>query len=307
MSMDAFLTTLYVMVDDFCKTFLPVECRPGPKPSLCRSEAVTLAIFSQWARFRSETDFYRFARTNLRTAFPRLPDKSQLNRLMRRHSDATVAFFLHLVELLDARQCAFEVLDTSAVPTRDVKRRGAGWLPQVADVAWSNRRGWYEGLSLLVSANPDGAITGFCYSSGSTPDQTMAEGFFSLRKEPDPRLMSTGRMALGSYVGDKGFVGEDLHRRWFYEFGAEMICARKNNSLKPWPKEWRRWLAGIRQIVESIYDKLHNTFRLDRERPHHLTGFNARLAAKMALHNFCIWLNRQLGRPNLAFADLLGW
>jgi hypothetical protein len=25
------------------------------------------------------------------------------------------------------------------------------------------------------------------------------------------------------------------------------------------------------------------------------------------LHNFCIWLNDQLGRPRLAFADLLGW
>jgi hypothetical protein len=27
----------------------------------------------------------------------------------------------------------------------------------------------------------------------------------------------------------------------------------------------------------------------------------------MALHNFCIWLNDKLGRPRLAFADLLGW
>jgi len=27
----------------------------------------------------------------------------------------------------------------------------------------------------------------------------------------------------------------------------------------------------------------------------------------VALHNFCIWLNEQLGRPWLAFADLLGW
>src|SRR5215203_1161081 len=27
----------------------------------------------------------------------------------------------------------------------------------------------------------------------------------------------------------------------------------------------------------------------------------------VALHNFCIWLNDRLGRPRLAFADLLGW
>ena len=69
----------------------------------------------------------------------------------------------------------------------------------------------------------------------------------------------------------------------------------------------RRWLAGIRQIVESVYDKLFNTFGLWRERPHELEGLRSRLAARVALHNFCIWLNEELGRPRLAFAHLLGW
>jgi hypothetical protein len=58
---------------------------------------------------------------------------------------------------------------------------------------------------------------------------------------------------------------------------------------------------------ESVYDKLFNAFGLRRERPHELLGLRARLAARVALHNFSIWLNDQLGRPRLAFADLLGW
>jgi hypothetical protein len=48
-------------------------------------------------------------------------------------------------------------------------------------------------------------------------------------------------------------------------------------------------------------------FCLDRERPHALKGFQACLAAKIALHNVCIWLNAQLGRPRLAFEDLVAW
>ena len=67
------------------------------------------------------------------------------------------------------------------------------------------------------------------------------------------------------------------------------------------------WLAGIRQVVETVFDKLHHAFGLDRERPHQLEGFQTSVAAKAALHNFCIWLNRQLGRPSLAFAALLAW
>jgi hypothetical protein len=69
-----------------------------------------------------------------------------------------------------------------------------------------------------------------------------------------------------------------------------MVCRRRTPSVSktPWPKALRRWLAGVRQIVETVYEKLAHTFRLDRERPHDLSGFQARLAAKMALHNFCV-------------------
>lgn len=58
-------------------------------------------------------------------------------------------------------------------------------------------------------------------------------------------------------------------------------------------------------MVETVFEKLHHTFRLNKERPHDLTGLQTRLAAKVALHNFCIFLNLKLGRPPLAFADLI--
>jgi hypothetical protein len=31
------------------------------------------------------------------------------------------------------------------------------------------------------------------------------------------------------------------------------------------------------------------------------------LAAKITLHNFGIWLNAHVGRPRLAFTDLVDW
>ncbi len=65
--------------------------------------------------------------------------------------------------------------------------------------------------------------------------------------------------------------------------------------------------AGVRQIVETGSDKGDHAFGLSRERPLDLTDLQARLAAKLALHNFCIGLNGQLRRPNRAFADLVDW
>src|SRR5918992_517374 len=51
---DTFLTTLYVMVDEFCQSHLLPEVHPGPPASLSRSEVVTLGLFEQWARFPGE-------------------------------------------------------------------------------------------------------------------------------------------------------------------------------------------------------------------------------------------------------------
>jgi hypothetical protein len=54
---DTFLTTLYVMVDDFCKVAWPPEPHPGPQATLSRSEVVTLALFGQWQGLGSERGF----------------------------------------------------------------------------------------------------------------------------------------------------------------------------------------------------------------------------------------------------------
>ncbi len=307
LDVDTFLTALYVIADDFCQSRRPKK-RPGPDASLSESEVITLAVFARWSRFASERDFYRYAETNLRSAFPTLPTRPQFNRLVRSCTGLIEQIVLHLATLLGARECPYEALDSSAMPTRDCKRRGAGWLAGYADVGWSNSIGWYEGFSLLTATDPTGVVTGFCFGAASTADQRLVETFFAVRATPDGRLISAGSLCPGPYVADKGFEGEENHRRWLEDYGARVIHPPQRNCRKrSWPKRLRRWVASIRQVVETVYDKLFNAFGLWRERPHELEGLRARLAARIALHNFCIWLNDRLGRPRLAFADLLGW
>lgn len=305
--LDTFLTVLYIMIDDFDKACLAPERRSGPPAALSRAEVLTLALMGQWRPFASERAFYRYALRHWRDAFPTLPDRSQFNRLVRRHHGALVACFRYLVEVLQAPHCPYELLDTTPAPTRDAKRRGQGWLPGLADIGWSNRIGWYEGFHVLTAVTPIGAITGFGFAAASCKDQPLAETFFAARHCPHPALRSVGAPAQGPYLADKGFEGQASHQHWREDYGALVICAPQRTSRHPWPRPWRRWLAGLRQIVETVNGCLQHTFGLSRERPHALEGFQARLAAKAALHNFCIWLNQQLGRPPLAFANLIAW
>jgi hypothetical protein len=304
---DTFLTQLYCTVDDFCQSQLAPEPRLGHPPSLSRSEVVTLAVFSQWFQFGSERGFYRFARRQLRRAFPHLPDRAQFNRLVRQQRPTLIAFFLDLAASLQPQPASYEALDATAVPTRDRRRRGMGWLPEFVDIGPSSRLQWFAGLRLLVSVNPQGVITGYGFGSASAKDQPLAETFLAARAFGHPELAMVGAKPEGVYLTDKGFEGEACHFRWRADYGAEVLTPPKRQNRRQWPQAVRRQLASLRQIVETVFAKLHHPFRLGAERPHDLAGFATRLAAKLALHNFCIWLNRQLGRPDLAFCDLWAW
>jgi hypothetical protein len=308
LDLDTFLLELYVIVDDFGKGQPPEGRRPGPAPALSRSEVIALALLSRWARFPTERAFARFARAHLRRAFPTLPERSQLNRLIRAQHATLATFAVELARWLGAEGAAYEVADGTGVAVRDVKRRGWGWLDGLVGIGWSNHLGWYEGFHLLLAVTPTGVITGFGFGPGGTNERARADTLLAARHAPAPSLPGVGR-AAGSllYLLDKGFGGRHWRRRWRALYAVEALAPPERNHPNPWPRAWRRLHASLRQIVETVNEKLHHAFRLASERPHALDGFQAHLAASVALHNVCIWLNRQHGRPDLQFADLIAW
>src|SRR6476661_7356111 len=123
---ETFLTEVYVMVDDG----LPAEARrrrPGPEPRLSPSETITVAVVSQHQRFRGGRDFWRFAEARLRPLFPSLPHRTQFLRQAHRFWTLIARFAVALGAGL-AAGAPFEILDSTAMPTRNAKRRGRGWL-----------------------------------------------------------------------------------------------------------------------------------------------------------------------------------
>ena len=78
LDVDTFLTTLYVIVDDFCQPHASQQRRPGPPASLSQSELIALAIFARWSRFSSESDFYRYATGPSPSSIPHSPREFQV-------------------------------------------------------------------------------------------------------------------------------------------------------------------------------------------------------------------------------------
>lgn len=305
---ETFLTELYVAAADFCKTARPPASPPGPAPSLTPAEVISLALFAQEQPFPSEAAAYRYARRHLRPLFPTLPSRAQFNRLLRTQEAAITAFTLHLGQALaTADERPYEVLDGTGVATRNAKRRGDGWLWGQADIGWCSRLGFYEGMRLLLSVTPRGAITGWGFGPASANDRTLAETFFAARAAPQPALASVGTPTSDCYVADMGFAGKDCTQRWRRDLAAVVICPPQSDSRRAWSKPWKTWLAGLRQVIETVNHRLLSSCGLARERPHELSGLRTRLAAAVGLHNVCCWLNRRYGRDLLATADLIDW
>jgi hypothetical protein len=206
--------------------------------------------------------------------------------------------------------CPYEALDSAAMPVRDAPSVEArdGW-PVTPTNRMEQSAGMVRGLQAACGRKPNGGHYGLRFRGRFHRRSADGRDLLRRARTPEPAAFERGLDHLGMLRGrDKGFEGSENHRRWLERYGALLVHPPKRNSHKrSWPKGLRRWVAGLRQIVESVYDKLLNTFGLHRERPHQLSGLRARLAARVALHNFCIRLNDQLGRPRLAFADLLGW
>ena len=328
-----FLSTLYVLADEYVEAALPPDPPPGPAAALSRSEVLTLASVGQWRRFESERAFYRSARSatrHWRACFPTLPRRSQCNRWLRRHRAARAAFGLAVAQrpaVRTGRDGLYEALDGTAAPVRPSGRRGHGWLAGPADQGWSTHLGWYWGLRVLATGTPGGASTGFGVGPASANERPLAAACFATRQgvrlppgtpppPPRPPVPWGGQPAGGATTAaagapevfsatDTGVEGADAHARWAALYGVRVICPPKRSAAprrpgsrpkQQWPGRWRRWLAGLRPIVATGFATLQPPCRLLDERPHDLTGFLARLAANLALHNCCLSLHCTLGR-----------
>ncbi len=83
-----------------------------------------------------------------------------------------------------------------------------------ADIGWSNSLGCYErAFACSPPSTPPGSfITGLCFGAASTADQhLLAETFFAVRAQPNPKLSSVGSISSGPYnnIADKGFEGAE--------------------------------------------------------------------------------------------------
>ena len=295
MDFDYFVVTLYVLVDDWWRESHPRTVRwRGRPPILSDSEVLTLAILSQWSRFRSERDFWRFASAHLRQYFPNLLSQSQINRRVRALEPELSALQRDLAETLLEPSSVYRVLDTTLIPAMVRVRacRKGLFAGQATFGRCVSKTEWIYGFKVALSVTPQGVITAFGLAPANCDERPIGEFLVS----------SDGNDA---YLADKGFSSVEWERHWLETYGALVAATPQKSARRAWPEEACRWASGKRQLIEGVIAQLKDQFGLERHRAKTMSGLLSRLTAKIAAYTCGLYLNTRLGRPLRHLADLL--
>jgi hypothetical protein len=203
MDLDSFLLSLYVLVDDWRRERHPSAARkPGRPPRLTDGEVLTLAILSQWPRWRSERDFWRFADAHLRGYFPTLLSQSQLNRRIRALEPELRALQAHLSGTLADGSEVYRVLDTTLVPAivRVRACRKGLFAGQAKFGRGVSKTEWVYGFKFALVVDPRGAVTSFGLAPANCDERPIADALLA-------------RDGHNSYLADAGFSSVAWERR----------------------------------------------------------------------------------------------
>jgi len=295
MDLDSFLVSLYVLVDEWWKLNHASEPPKIGRPALLSDpEVLTLAIFAQWPRFRSERDFWRFAWAHLRSYFPKLCSQSQFNRRIRALAPELRALQRSFARELAEPSAAYHVLDTTLVAAMvrvRASRKGL-FCGQASFGRSASKTEWVYGFKVALVVDPQGVVSAFGLAEAASDERPIGDA-----------LLAEDRHE--AYLADKGFTGVEWERHWLGDYRALVAATPKNNSRRAWSKADRRWASGKRQIIEGVIGQLKDFYGLERHRAKTLGGLLARLAAKIAAYTCGQRINHSLGRPLRHLADLL--
>jgi hypothetical protein len=333
MDLDTFLTTLYVVVDDWYSGELAAQMvrRRGQAPRMSDSEVLTVALAAQWrvgVPWRSERGIVRYMQRHGRAWFPTMLQRSAFNERVRN----LWVVFMRLQQALSEWLCQptdlYEVVDCLPLPACSLAQthtHDGHWLWWSTTGYGGTQGGWYWGEQVLTSVLPGGVVTGWVIASAHSDDRWLLQALISQRqgqfelagpapKQPNRPSMppehigprqACGNALTSAYLADQGFNGWRWYHYWQARYPQPVLSAPASHERSAWSRSDRRWMKSHCQIIETAFSILSHVFELQHLQAHSRWGQYARVSIAMAAYNLGIWINRLSGRPDLSHATLI--
>lgn len=276
--LDALLTALYVLVDDF----LPKRSGPGRPARITDAELVCLAVAQVLLDCPNERRFLRFAGKRLGHLFPYIPGQSGYNKRVRALAGQLVGLVNYLSFISPSFCTRLRLLDSTPVPCgqsrETVKRSNLAGHAGYGYCAAHSRYFW--GFRLYLLCAPDGMPIGFDLAAADLPEREVAAEVLQRAVRPGQTV-----------VCDKGFAGAEFEQL-ITSLGASLVRPDRKDEQPRFGS-----LGHIRQWIESATWTLKGSLSLERHGARTLPGLVARVGQRLLALTAVLWHNSLTEQP----------
>jgi hypothetical protein len=273
--MENTLTNLFVIVDDFCKEFMPEwekhllanKLKQRNRPSkLSPSEIMTIVIHFHQSHYRTFKHYYiHYVCKHLRHLFPNLVSYPQMVALIKSIL-VPLCFFL---QCFRGEKTGIYFVDSTLIKVCHIKREKQHKVFKgIAEKAKSTI-GWFYGFKLHLVINDKGELMAFKLTSGKVDD-----------RKPVPNLVKD---LIGKLVGDKGYISQKLFDQ-LYQQGLQLITKIKKNMKNKLIPIIDKILLRKRAIIESVNDQLKNISQIEHTRHRSIWNFAVNILAALCAY-----------------------
>jgi len=269
------LLSLFCLVDDFCKEFMPwwekhlLESNIKKRKrvgNLSPSEVMTICIHFHQSHYRTFKHYYKeHVCKHLIHLFPKLVSYERFVTLMK---SVLVPLCLFL-QSFKGEQTGIYFVDSTLIKACHIKREKQHKVFKGIAEKSRSTMGWFFGFKLHLVVNDKGEIMAFKLTAGNVDDRT-----------PVPNLVKS---LIGKLVGDKGYISQKLFDD-LYKQGLQLITKIKKNMKNKLMPVIDKLLLRKRAIIESVNDQLKNISQIEHTRHRSVWNFAVNILAGLCAY-----------------------
>ncbi|MEU9735929.1 IS982 family transposase [Streptomyces sp. NPDC048002] len=263
----------------------------GRPPQLSDSELVCLAVAQALLGFASEARWLRFARTNLASMFPYLPQRPGYNKRLRSALPLVKIAIRLLATDTDFWFDNHWIVDSTPVPcgmSRPTAKRSemAGWAGYGYCASHSR---FFWGLRLFLVCTPIGMPITWALANPKIDEREVLAAM--LDREPSLAKDRPGLLV----IADRGFASKEFETDLAFR-GAELLRPSFKREKR---RKGESLLKSVRQLIESVNDTLKGQLDLEQHGGRTFEGVAVRVAQRILTMAAAIWHNHKSGAPVL--------
>ena len=287
-TMEDFILTVYVIIDDIYKEVVPSSVSKRKRVSdakMSDSEIITIALCGELMGVDSENAWYNFVKRNYRHLFPSICSLTRFNRTRRALMQVTELIMQRLSCMFGAYNRECFIIDSFPLKVCEFGRarycksfRGDG-----ANYGkCPSKKETYFGYKVHALVTLEGYITDFEITPASVDDR---QGLRDI----------TASKSNITILADKGYIGEILSED-MKEYGITLLPLKPDNSKNNWSTPMRQLIFKLRRRVETVFSQMSEQLNVERVLAKSFRGLCTRLLNKVLAFNICIYMNSLFNR-----------